>query len=174
MEIRYALVRFVLRQEAFGRHDLLSTDYVLGLNQRVSALDIARHEVTAFRASGDHASLGWGHLDTLQFWVRPPWASVPPVHIRFVERDSAHHELSLAQSQQDCVWVFTDGSIQGDSSGAAAVFADGQGPLGGTSLRFPLGPLQLSIDAELAGIRGALSHLFGSRGWHSTTIIPDS
>ena len=33
MEIRYALVRFILRQEAFGRHDLLSTDYVLGLNQ---------------------------------------------------------------------------------------------------------------------------------------------
>ena len=48
MEIRYALVRFILRQKAFGRHDILSTDYTLGLNQRVSALDIARREVTAF------------------------------------------------------------------------------------------------------------------------------
>ena len=32
MEIRYALVRFILRQEAFGQSDLLTTDYVLGLN----------------------------------------------------------------------------------------------------------------------------------------------
>ena len=48
MEIRYALVRFILRQMTFGRRDLLHTDYVLGINQRVSALDIAHHEVTAF------------------------------------------------------------------------------------------------------------------------------
>ena len=47
-----------LRQETFGRHDLLHTDYILGLNQRISALDIARHEVTAFHTSGNHARLG--------------------------------------------------------------------------------------------------------------------
>ena len=50
MEIRYALVRFILRQETFGRQDLLHTNYVLGVNQRISALDIARREVTAFWA----------------------------------------------------------------------------------------------------------------------------
>ena len=56
MEIRYALVRFILRQETFGRRDLLHTAYVLGVNQRISALDIARREVTAFRASCVDAS----------------------------------------------------------------------------------------------------------------------
>lgn len=34
-----------------------------------------------------------------------------------------------------------------------------------TSLRFPLGPFQSSIDAELAGIHGALSRLAHSRDW---------
>ena len=174
MEIRYALVRFILRQEAFGRSDLLSTDYVLGLNQRVSALDIARHEVTVFRASGDSARLGWGHLDTLQFWIRPPWVTAPPVHTRFLEPGTAHHELSLAQARQDCVWVFTDGSVQDDFSGAAAVFVDAQGPFGDTPIQFPLGPLQSSTDAELAGIRGALAHLSRTGGWRNATIVTDS
>ena len=72
MEIRYAIVRFILHQEAFGRGDLLDIDYVLGVNQRISALDIAHQEVTAFRASSAAASRRWDHLDTLQFWVRPP------------------------------------------------------------------------------------------------------
>ena len=72
MEIRYAIVRFILHQETFGRGDLLDMDYVLGVNQRISALDIARREVTAFRASSTAASRGWDHLDILQFWVRPP------------------------------------------------------------------------------------------------------
>ena len=101
MEIRYALVRFILRQKAFGRHDLLSTDYALGLNQRVSALDIARREVTAFRASSDIATRGWAHLDAMQFWVRPPWSQMPQIPVRFLERDSAHLEISRAQAQQE-------------------------------------------------------------------------
>ena len=170
----YALVRFILRQEAYCRHDLLSTDYALGLNRQVSALDIARHEVRALRASSDIASLGWGHIDTLHFWVCPPWTVVSPIQVRFLERDTAHHEISLAQSRQDSIWVFTDGSVQGDASGAAAFFDTAQGPFGHTSLRFPLGPLQSSTDAELAGIRGALSHLMGSRDWHRATIVTDS
>ena len=174
MEIRYALVRFILRQETFGRRDLLHTDYALGVNQRISALDIARREVTAFRASSDIASRGWTHLDTFQFWVRPPWTDVPRVPARFLVRDSAHQDVSEAQSRQKGVWVFTDGSVQDDHSGAAAIFEDPHGPFGDTSLRFPLGPLQSSTDAELAGIRGALSHLTHSRDWHRVTIVTDS
>ena len=69
-------------------------DYALGVNQRVSALDIARHEVRAFRASSVDASRGWTHLGRLQFWVRPPWTSTPRVPTRFLERDSV--EVSLA------------------------------------------------------------------------------
>ena len=65
MEIRFSLVRFILRQETFGRHDILHTHYVLDQNQRVSALDISRHEVTASRASDNHARLDWGRIDSL-------------------------------------------------------------------------------------------------------------
>ena len=49
--------------------------------------------------------------------------------------------------------------MQDAYSGVAAIFEDPHGPLGRTSLCFPLGPFQSSTDAELAGIRGALSHL---------------
>ena len=65
MEIRYALVHFILLQKTFGRRDLLHTNYVLGVNQRVSALDITPREVTAFRASCANASWGWDHMDRL-------------------------------------------------------------------------------------------------------------
>ena len=174
MEIRYALVQFILRQETFGRQDLLHTDYELGVNQRVSALDIARREVRAFQASSVEATRGWTHLDRLQFWVRPPWTSPSRVPARFLERESAAHEVSLAQSSQIGSWVFTDGSVQDAYSGAAAIFEDPHGPFGRTSLRFPLGPFQSSTDAELAGIRGALSRLAQSRNWQRATIVTDS
>ena len=111
MAIRYALVQFILRQETFGRRNLLHTDYALGVNQRVSALDIARHEVSAFRASSVDASRGWTHLDRLQFWVWPPWTSTSRVPARFLERDSAAHEVFLEQISQEGIWVFTDGSV---------------------------------------------------------------
>ena len=174
MEIRYALGRFILRQETYGRRDLLHTDYALGLNQQISALDIARHEVSVFRRSRESVSRGWDHLDTLQFWVRPPWSPAPRVQARFLERDSAHRTLTQAQSSQVGTWIFTDGSVQDEFSGAAAVFDDAHGPFGTTSLQFPLGPMQTSTDAELAGIRGALSHLSGSRAWDQATIVTDS
>ena len=174
MAIRYALVQFILRQETFGRRDLLHTDYALGVNQRVSALDIARHEVRAFRASSVDATRGWTHLDSLQFWVRPPWTSTCRVPARFLERESAAREISLAQTSQVGSWVFTDGSVQDAYSGAAAVFEDPHGPFGRTALRFPLGPFQSSTDAELAGIRGALSRLAQSRNWQRATIVTDS
>ena len=48
MEIRYPLVLFILHQMTFGRQDLLHIDSVLGINQRVSTLDIACCEVIAF------------------------------------------------------------------------------------------------------------------------------
>ena len=153
---------------------MLHTDYVLGVNQRISALDIARREVTAFRASCVDASQGWDHLDRLQFWVRPPWTPVPRVPVRFLDRDTAALAVSLAQLRPEGVWVFTDGSVQGAFSGAAAIFEDPHGPFGRTSLRIPLGPLQSSTDAELAGIRGALSCLSRSRDWHRATIVTDS
>ena len=174
MEIRYALVHFILHQETFGRRDLLHTDYVLGVNQRISALDIARREVTAFRASCADASQGWDHLDRLQFWVRPPWTPFPRVPVRFLDRDTAALVVSLAQLRPEGVWIFTDGSMQGAFSEAAAIFEDPHGPFGRTSLRIPLGPLQSSTDAELAGIRGALSCLSSSRDWHKATIVTDS
>ena len=174
MEIRYALVRFILRQETFGRRDLLHTDYTLGVNQRVSALDIARREVRAFRASSIDASQGWAHMDRLQFWVRPPWTAAHRVPARFLDRDTAAHEVSLAQASEEGIWVFTDGSVQDAHSGAAAIFEDPHGPFGRTTLRFPLGPFQSSTDAELAGIRGALYHLSRSRDWQRATLVTDS
>ena len=118
MEIGYALVQFILGQETFSRQDLLHTDYALGVNQRVSALDIARREVRAFQASSVDATRGWTHLDRLQFWVRPPWTSTSRVPARFLEHESMVHEVSLAQSSQVGSWVFTDGSVQDAYSGA--------------------------------------------------------
>ena len=144
------------------------------LNQQISALDIARHELSAFRRSRESVSRGWDHLDTFQFWVRPPWIQAPRVQARFLECDSAHHTLTQAQSSQDGIWIFTDGSVQDEFSGAAAIFDDAHGPFGTTSLQFPLGPMQLSTDAKLASIRGALSHLAGSRAWSHATIIMES
>ena len=96
------------------------------------------------------------------------------MHIKFLERDSALQMITQAETRKDCVWVFTDGSVHDDLSGATAIFADDHGPFGATSLRFPLGPFQSSIDAELAGIRVALLHLLGSQAWSGAIIVTDS
>ena len=77
----------------------MHTDYVLSLNQQVSALDIALRDVTTFQVSSDIASRGWAHLDTFQFWVRPPWMQIPRVPARFLAHDTVHHEVSQAQSR---------------------------------------------------------------------------
>ena len=58
MEICYALGRFILCQETYGHRDLLHTDYVLGLNQQISALDIACHELSVFRQFRELVSHG--------------------------------------------------------------------------------------------------------------------
>ena len=163
-----------MRHTTFGKRDLFHTNYILGINQLVSALDIARHEVTAFRASSDVATHGWAHLDTLQFGVCPPWTQLPRVPGRILARDTTHHEVTQAQSRQEGVWVFTDGSIQDDFSMVVAIFVDAHGPLGGTSLQLPLSPFQSSTNAELASIRGVLSYLSYSQDWHRATIMTDS
>ena len=106
-------------------------------------MDIACRKVTAFQAYNDIASRGWSHLDTFQFWVRPLWMQIPKVPTRFLVRDIAHHEVSQAQSRQEGVWVFTDGSVQDDFNGAATIFEDAHGPFGGTCLQFPLGPFSI-------------------------------
>ena len=134
MEIRYALGRFILCQETYGRRDLLHTDYALGLNQQISALDIARHEVSVFRRSRESVSHGWDHLNTLQFWVPTPLESGASGSAYFLERDSVHRTLTQAQSSQVGTWIFTDGSVQDECSGAATVFDDAHGPFGTTSL----------------------------------------
>ena len=69
------------------------------------------------------------------------------------------HEISLGQFCQEGVWLFMDGSMQDAFSRAAAIFEDLHGPFGRTSLRIPFGPLHSSMDADLAGIHGALSCL---------------
>lgn len=79
------------------------------------------------------------------------------IQARFLEGDTTHLEISKARAQQEGVWVFTDGSVQADLGGAAAIIIDAHGPLDGISLRFPLGPLQSSTDAKLASICGAIS-----------------
>ena len=96
------------------------------------------------------------------------------MHIRLLERDSALQMITQAQTRKDCVWVFTNGLVHDNLGGATAIFADEHGPFGATSLRFPLGPFQSTIDAELAGIRGALLHLLRSQAWSCAIIVTES
>ena len=105
MEIRFALVWFILWQETFGRHDLLHTDYVLGLNQRISALDIARHEVAAFRTSGNRARLGWGHVDSLKFWVSLVGHCTSNAHQVFGARSCPSDDYSSSDEEGLCVGI---------------------------------------------------------------------
>ena len=75
---------------------------------------------------------------------------------------------------RDGSFIGNSDTIQNAFSGTTAVLEDAHGPFGGTSLQFPLGPFQSSTDAELAGIRGALSRLTRSKDWQRATIVTDS
>ena len=40
LKVRLAVVRFILRQCTYGREDLLETDFTLGENSIISAIDV--------------------------------------------------------------------------------------------------------------------------------------
>ena len=91
-----------------------------------------------------------------------------------LDRETAREELIAAYRRQPGVWVYTDGSVQPDACGAAAVFADLHGPFGQTRLSRTLGPFQSSTDAEMAGLKLALDHLATRTDWHQAYIVSDS
>ena len=113
-----------------------------------------------------------GHLDRLYVRAAAPWDHVDPLPVRFLDRETAREELHAAR--QTGVWVYTDGSVQPNACGAAAIFEDRHGPFGQTRLAITLGPLQSSTDAEMAGIRLALDHLATRTDWHQAYIVSDS
>ena len=53
LAIRFELVRFILRQRCYGREDLLTTDYSLGVNRVVSAIDVTQCAIERFQASNE-------------------------------------------------------------------------------------------------------------------------
>ena len=174
LEVRLALVQFILRQRTYGYEDLLETDFTLGVNSTISAVDIARREVQSFRSSDTLNNASWSRLDTLCFGVHAPWDPVNPLCTRLLSRDSAKSDLEEARRHCPGTWIFTDGSIHERGCGAAAIFDDANGPFGiGTHLE-TLGPLQSSTDAELAGIRLALDQLTLRTDWERAFIVTDS
>lgn len=112
-------------------------------------MDTTHHKVAALWTSSVCVSHGLAHLETLQFWVRSPWTSVPLVQAPFLERNFANHQISQAQSSQAGVRIFTDGLVQNDFHGAAIVFDDAHGPCSGAYLgqcsRILILSLQVSV-----------------------------
>lgn len=174
LAIRYALLRFIIRQRCYGRDDLLDRDFTSGVNQVISTIDISRRIVARFRHTGEDAELGWTHLDRIHHEIFPPWMEGQPVSIRFLMRETAEEELRVAQFQRVGVWIYTDGSVQEGRGGAAAIFEDAGGPFGEVELSRVSGPLQSSTDAELTAIGLALSHLMSRTDWSQAFIVSDS
>ena len=79
----------------------------------------------------------------------------------------------MAMEDSHQTWVFTDGSVMGQRSGASAVFLSPT-----TSAHFEvgtyLGPLQASTDAEVAGLHLAVHQLMAHSDWSRATIVSDS
>ena len=174
LAIRFELVRFILRQRCYGREDLLTTDYSPGVNRVVSAIDVTRRAIERFQASSAGRREAWEHLDRLHIRAAAPWDIVDPLPVRFLARETAREELLAARRRQPGVWVYTDGSVQPNAGGAAAIFEDLHGPFGQTRLSMTLGPFQSSTDAEMAGLRLALDHLATRTDWHQAYIVSDS
>ena len=180
LHIRYAILRFVLRQRVYGRTSLGLEDCGVCLNRQVSTADIARRELAAFRRSHPEEAEGFERVDQTRFWIRPPWEPPPSIPCVFLPRDEAQDRITLCLEEDGGLCVFTDGSVvPGGGNGAAAVVF--QGGLAGPSeaapshtLLFPMGPLLASTDAEVGGIRGALGWLQSMSGPGRATIITDS
>ena len=159
LAIRFELVCFILQQQCYGREDLLMTNYSSGVNRVVSAIDVTRRAIERFQASSAEMREGWEHLDRLHFRAAAPWDIVDPLPVQFLDREIAREDLFAARRRQTGVWVYTDGSVQPNAYGVAAIFEDLHGPFGQTRLSITLGPFQLSTDTKTAGLRLALDHL---------------
>jgi ribonuclease HI len=181
LHIRFALLRFVLRQRVYGRTSLgLELGGGPGQNRIISTADVARRELAGFRRACPLEAGGIERVDGLRLWPRPPWETPPMVPFALLPRDEAQAHIDSLMGEEEGRCIFTDGSVLRDGgNGAAAVFFQG-GHAGSTTptpshtLLFPMGPLLASTDAEVGGIRGALRwlQLGSSPGW--VTLVTDS
>ena len=88
------------------------TDYSLGVDPVVSAIDVTRCAIERFQASSAETREGWEHLDRLRFGAIAPCDLVDPLPVQFLDRETARAELIAARHRQTGVWVYTDGSVQ--------------------------------------------------------------
>ena len=180
LHIRFAVLRFVLRQRVYGRTSLGLEDHGGCRNRQVSTADIARRELAAFRCTHPEEAEGFERVDRVRFWIRPPWETPPPIPCTFLPREEAQDRITLHLEEVGGLSVFTDGSVTpGGGNGAAAVVFQGghvepSEAAPSHTLLFPLGPLLASTDAEMGGIRGALGWLQSRSDPDRATIITDS
>ena len=171
--IRQALMRFLVRQSSYGRNDLLALPLDPGMNQIISTADIGRQELRLFRRMCPSEAATWTRISRTRTWTRPPWEHPEPVDCYFPPRATSGDQLLAAMQDSHQTWVFTDGSVMGQRSGASAVFVD---PITSShaEVGIYLGPLQASTDAEVAGLHLAVRQLMAHSDWSRATIVSDS
>ena len=152
-QIRQRIVEFYLRQLSYGR-DLLSMDARCpGCTHAVTPLDMLVAEVAHLERYGDLPRQLLQRVESRQFWsIAPIDDALPPIPSILPSALAAQRIRECRPSSApDVLWIFTDGSVDGNMCGASAVLFCGPSSQGHPFSVHFVG-LHSSTQAELVAI----------------------
>ena len=175
LQLRQRVMEYHLRRLTYGDDLDLSGPSILTRNQTIGPLDILCQEIRHLdRHSSIHASF-LRQVETHHLWVSDPSVSSWPFTPSILDNDTSIQRIREARlhSSPDDLWIFTDGSVDGQLCGAAALFFIGDSWHSHTfAVRF-IGH-HSSTQAELVALRLGCQHALDFGHFHRITFICDS
>ena len=174
LTIRQRLLEFYLRRLTYGE-DLLSMDTPSSLNQTPSPVDILRLETRQFTTASNVSINQLQQVEQHRLWFLDPSTSRAIFTSSILDREAAIERIRVSRlhSSPNELWVFTDGSVDGRSCGAAALFFIGSDPLPRTFAIHFTGH-HSSTQAELVALRLGCHHARDMGHFQVITFVSDS
>ena len=152
-QLRSRVVNFYMRQLAYDRDLRAGPTPPVTVNQMVSPREILDLELRQLGRAFPHFCENLARVERQRFWVEDPAEAswTPPISILPAEAAVERIRHARRHCTMDTLWIFTDGSVEGTSCGAAAVCFWGTAQQPHTfSTRF-IGP-HSSTQAELVAL----------------------
>ena len=145
-------MEFYLWRLTYG-DDLIAEEVPTPLNNAVSSRDIITQELRQLNRISSAPSSLFSSVDTHKLWLTDPTSVPIDITPSILDRDIALDQIRHARSTSSAtdLWVFTDGSLDGQLGGAAALLFQGSEDSPQT-FTITFSSLHSSTQAELAAL----------------------
>ena len=173
-QLRRRLMEFYLWRLSYGE-DLTDATAPPLLNRTVSPIDILRQELRHIERTTSLPASELRSVETFRLWLTPPSRPSPPFSPSIPTRETALSRIRSARatSSSTDLWVFTDGSIDDQLGGTAAVCFVGSS-LTPTTFSVGFTGRHSSTQAELVALQVGCQHVGTMGTFQWVTFVSDS